>query len=387
VERKIFTVKRRNFLLLPTIAPAILKSQTEEGFTSLFDGATLRGWTIQEGPQSAFYVKDGAIEGTPSSDFPAWLRSEKEYENFDFRCEFFVRGWTDGGVYVHAPEHGRNTWIGMEVKIFHQQDKEPRPNSMGSIFPLIAPSKVNVRNRGEWNSLRIVSDWPRFQVWVNGERVQDLDVTANPELRYRLRRGYLGLNALGYPLRFRNLRIRELPGKDKWESLFETDTDLAKNWVVSESNPKAPVRFEAFNGVLVGNGSGHIATREQYSDFQLHLYIRGPKHHNGGVLFRSSGQGLASKRHYEIQLHNVEDAHYPTGSLYYFKRAIYPRIEDEKWYLLQLVVQGKNCLVRINGENVLEYDELQNLDEGHIELQAHQPGTWIEYKHIRVKRI
>jgi hypothetical protein len=194
------------------------------------------------------------------------------------------------------------------------------------------------------------------------------------------------LSTLGYPIRFRNLRIRELPDKEKWEHLYETAADFEK-WFVSESNQRSPARFEALGGVLRGDGLGHLATKEKYRDLQLQLYIRGPKHHNGGVLFRSSGRGLAEQRHYEIQLHNVEEAHYPTGSLYHYKRAIYPRIEDEQWYLFQMWVQGRSLLVRINGENVLEYDRLENLEEGHIELQAHQAGKWIEYKHIWVKRL
>jgi len=379
-------MKRRAFLAIPAALPAAWHSQPEEGFTPLCDGKTLAGWSVRQGPESAFYVNDGAIVGHAESQFPAWLRSQRQYENFDFRGEFFVKGWTDGGVYIHAPEHGRMTWCGMQVKIFHAQDQAPRPNSMGAIFPLIAPRKVNVRGKGEWNALRILSDWPRLQVWVNDEVVQDLNLESTPELRQRLRRGYLGLSTLGYPIRFRNLRIRELPDKEKWEHLYETAGDFEK-WFVSESNQRAPARFEALGGVLRGDGLGHLATKEKYRDFQVQLYIRGPKHHNGGVLFRSSGKGLTEQRHYEIQLHNVEEAHYPTGSLYHYKQAIYPRIEDEQWYLFQMWVRGRSLLVRINGENVLEYDQLENLDEGHLELQAHQAGKWIEYKHIWVKRL
>ncbi len=379
-------MRRRIFLLTSAALPAWPQGQGEEGFAPLFDGRTLRNWSVQQGPESAFYVRDGAIIGHVESQFPAWLRSERQYENFDFRAEFFLQGWMDGGVYLHAPEHGRNTWCGMQVKIFHAPDAEPRSNSMGAIYPLIAPRKVNVRNQGEWNSLRVVCDWPRFQVWVNDELVQDLDLERDPELRCRLHRGYLGLSTLGYPIRFRNLRIRELPATEKWEQLYETAEDFAQ-WFVSESNPKVPARFEAIGGVLRGDGLGHLATREKYRDFQLQLYIRGPKHHNGGVLFRSSGKGLKEARHYEIQLHNVEEAHYPTGSLYHYQRARYPRIEDEQWYLFQMWVQGRSVRVRINGENVMEYDRLENLDEGHLELQAHQAGKWIEYKHIWVKRL
>ncbi len=41
--------------------------------------------------------------------------------------------------------------------------------------------------------------------------------------------------------------------------------------------------------------------------------------------------------------------------------------------------------IRINGERVMEYDKLENLEEGFIELQAHRQGYWAEYKHIRIR--
>lgn len=379
--------RRRFFSLAPAAALAAVPAvaQSEDGFTTLFNGQSLRGWDIVDGPESAFYAKSGELLSSPSSIFPCWLRSARQYENFDLRLESFVKGWIDGGVYLHAPEHGRPTWCGEQVKIFHQEDKDPRSNSFGALFPLVAPSKVNVKP-GEWNQIRIVSDWPRLQVWTNGELVQDRNLEQMPEFRHRLRSGYLGLSGLGYPIRFRNIRIKELPSTERWENLYETEADFGK-WFISETHANAPALFTPLGGVLRGDGSGHLATKEQYRDFQLHLYIRGPVHHNGGVLFRSEGKGLAGKRHYEVQLHNVEEAHYPTGSLYYFKRSIYPRIEDEKWYLLQLMVKDNRCLVRINGEDVMEYDKLDNLEPGHVELQAHQPGKWMEYKHIRIKRL
>src|SRR6266700_3187464 len=88
---------------------------------------------------TSFYVKDGAIVVHEGSNFPTWLRSEKQYENFDFRCEFFIKGWMNSGLLLHAPEHGCNTWIGMKVNIFHKQDEHLLPESIGSIFPLVPP--------------------------------------------------------------------------------------------------------------------------------------------------------------------------------------------------------------------------------------------------------
>ena len=83
----------------------------------------------------------------------------------------------------------------------------------------------------------------------------------------------------------------------------------------------------------------------------------------------------------------MREAHYPTGARYFFQRSKYPEIESQKWFLLQMWVKDAWCLVRINGENVMEYNRLENLQPGAIELQAHQAGRWMEYKEIEVKRI
>ena len=381
------TVNRRTFLAAGAVVPAAVRalraqpSGVEPGFTSLFDGRTLAGWSVQDGPPSAFRVDAGNIIVDEGANFPAWLRSDRQYENFDFRCEFFLKGWMNSGVYLHAPEHGRNMWVGMKINLFHQADAQPRPESTGSIFPIVAPLTTNVRNQGEWNTLRALMDWPRLQLWMNDTLVQDLDVESVPELRHRLRRGYLGLESLSYPIRFRNIRVRELPAKESWQMLYGGPEDFAK-WQVSSGKPI----FEPRGAILRGDGNGRLTTRETFRDFVLHLYIRGVAHHNGGVMFRSIPPAQGGKgQSYEIQLHDVEGAHYATGSLYSYKRAAYPRIEPEKWFLLQLVAQERRCLVRINGDTVLEYDGLQHLEPGRIELQAHDAGKWIEYKEIKIR--
>src|ERR1035437_7321281 len=277
-------MNRRTFLAGASAAPlmsATPQTADEAGFTSLLDGRSLDGWTVQDGPEAAFYVNDGAIVVHESAGYPAWLQSARRYENFDFRGEFFVKGWTNSGIYLHAPEHGRNMWCGMKINIFHQVDTTPAPESMGSVFPVAAPLKVNVKNQGEWNAFRILMDWPRLRVWINEEIVQDLDVETMPELRHRLRSGYLGLESLAYPVRFRNRRVREQPSTIVWTPLYETPQDFAK---LHTSDGK-PV-FEALGGVLHSDGAGHLATQEKFRDFELQMYVRHAWHHNGGVLFR-----------------------------------------------------------------------------------------------------
>ena len=284
----------------------------------LFDGTSLNGWSVADGPESAFYVHDEAIVVHPSAGFPAWLRSARQYENFDFRGEFFVQGWTNSGIYLHAPEHGRNIWCGMKINIFHQVDAKPAPESMGSIFPLVPPLKVNVKNQGEWNAFRILMDWPRLRVWTNGEVIQDLDVETVPELRHRLRSGYWGSRRLPARSGSAVCACASCRRRSRGCRCTRRAQDLAK-WNIMSGKPT----FQALGGVLHSDGDGVFATNETFRDFELQMYVRHVRHHNGGVMFGGPGKGLG--RRYEIQLMDVEAAHYATGSLYGIKRALYPR--------------------------------------------------------------
>ncbi|MBI5282895.1 MAG: DUF1080 domain-containing protein [Candidatus Solibacter usitatus] len=364
---------RRAFL--STVPFAVAAQTAESGFQPL------DGWTIVEGPETAYSVTAAEIAVQGHATFPTWLRSAKQYENFDLRGEFFVKGWTDSGIYIHAPEHGRPSSAGFQIKVFHQKDAEPKTNSVGAILGAIAPRLVNVQDG--WNDFRVLCNWPRLQVWMNGALVHDHNCATHPELNLRLRSGYIGIAAASVAVRFRNFRIRELPGKEQWSSLYEKPEDLAANWAVSEGKPD----IAAIGGVLRGDGAGHMATKERYRDFHFQCYIRGCAQHNGGIIFRSAGRGTDPLGSYEIQLHPVEESHFPTGSLYHLKRAVYPRIQDEKWFHFDLWVVGREVRVRIDGETVLEYDELARRDAGFIELQTHRRGYWLEFKHIRVQRL
>lgn len=348
--------------------------------SDLFDGKSLKGWVVEQGPQTAFVARDGEVVVHPGTNFPAWLRSEAIYENFDWTGEVFIQGWANGGLYFCAPRHGPPTECGFKLNIFQKQDNPPLNVSVGAIFPVLAPRKVTVRNKAEWNQFRIRLDWPSLKVWWNGELVQDVDVSQNEELKYRLRRGHLGIESLSYPLRYRNFKITALAGKEKWDRLYAGPSDMTK-WVATEA-----ASWEALGEVLRADGLGYLVSKEKYQDFAFECYVRASRFSNGGILFRGGEDGKAP--HYEIQVHDVEGAVYPTGSLYGLERAKpYPRVRPEEWFLFQLVVKGKRCVVRIQGETVVNCDKLERAEAGTLLIQAHQKGSWIEYKDLRVVRL
>ena len=93
---------RRQFLA----SAAALAAQPQPPFTALFNGRNLDGWHVVDGPESAFYVDDSSIVASEAANSPTWLRTAKQYENFEFCGEFFVKGWIDSGLLLHAPLHG-----------------------------------------------------------------------------------------------------------------------------------------------------------------------------------------------------------------------------------------------------------------------------------------
>ena len=370
-------LSRRTMLTMPALGlPVLLRAQGDEsGFEPL------RDWIIVDGPESAFAVAGNSVTLQAHASFPAWLRSAKEYRNFELRGEFLVDGWNDSGIYLHAPMHGYPTDAGIQIKLFHQPEENPTPYSCGSVFPVIAPRKVVVKKG--WNEFRILADDPVLRVWMNGELVQDLNQRTHPQIRERLREGYLGIAGASCVVRLRNLRAKELPGREEWTVLYGGPEDLEKNWRVTVGKVEAL----AIGPVLRIDGDGLLGTKEMFRDFYLQCYVRGCAQHNSGVIFRSAGKGTDPAYSHEIQLHPVPDAHFPTGSLYHFRRSKYPRIEDEKWFLFELWVQGRDCRVRINGETVMEYAGLNRLEPGFIELQAHRRGYWVEFQRIRVQKL
>ena len=66
-------MKRREFLAGAVLAPALLtlrQEPDETGFVRLFDSTSLDGWSVADGPESAFYVDDGAMRGAPERGLP-----------------------------------------------------------------------------------------------------------------------------------------------------------------------------------------------------------------------------------------------------------------------------------------------------------------------------
>ncbi len=138
-----------------------------------------------------------------------WLRYDHELANFllhvEWRFEADPRGkGYNSGIFV------RNDLTG---KVWHQAQVGENPyifgqtlvhGEIGSMFKTPNPALNPLHPIGEWNTYEIRCDGPKITLWVNGDLTGEYDV---PEVL----KGYWGLEAEGYHIEFRNIKLKNLP--------------------------------------------------------------------------------------------------------------------------------------------------------------------------------
>jgi hypothetical protein len=206
------------FLLLVLIAGVSLFA--EEGFVSLFDGKSLKGWTLVGGKGPGYVVQDGIL--VCPADGGGNLLTEKEYANFILRFEYKLSPGGNNGLGIRAPMKGDIAYSGMELQLLddgHEKYKgRIRPEQhTGSIYDVIPARTGYQKPAGEWNEEEVTADGSRIQVKLNGVIIihADLDTVREPAVlkrHYGLKNksGHIGFLGHGTLVEFRNIRIKEL---------------------------------------------------------------------------------------------------------------------------------------------------------------------------------
>jgi hypothetical protein len=209
---------RLSLLVLLVVVPCL--SAAEPGFVSLFDGKSLKGWTLVGGHGPGYVVKDGVLvcpkEGGGN------LFTEKEYSNFAFRFEFRTEPAGNNGVGIRAPLEGDAAYVGMEIQILDdapEYEGKLRPAQYhGSVYDVIPAKRGYLKKAGEWNEEEILAQGRRIKVTLNGTVIldADLDSVKDPAVLKKhpglaRKSGHIGFLGHGSLVEFRNIRVKELP--------------------------------------------------------------------------------------------------------------------------------------------------------------------------------
>ncbi|MCC6795817.1 MAG: DUF1080 domain-containing protein [Candidatus Hydrogenedentes bacterium] len=179
------------------------------GFVALFDGKTFNGWVVLGAKKDAWVIRDGLLSRETSGS--QGLRTVRRFKNFHMKWEWSLPKGGNNGVHFRAPRAQRASRVGFEYQMLADYGKAPDKNSTGSIYDVVPPTVNAVKPEGEWNQSEAIFDGTHITYWLNGQKVNDVDMNDIEELRPRLREGFIVLTEHNDAALYRNIRIKELP--------------------------------------------------------------------------------------------------------------------------------------------------------------------------------
>lgn len=184
------------FAFLALLSPLVLFAGEP---VSLFDGETLAGWQATNEADAHYWsVVDGVITGgdgqqrIPRNTF---LRTERQYEDFEFRCLFRLTGepatgLINSGIQYRSSLHGAHM-VGYQADIGNKYwgdiyDEKRRKKALVKGDLSVLPKLLDPFG---WNSYIIRCQGNRHQTYINGIKVADY-LEEDPSIPSK---GYIGI--------------------------------------------------------------------------------------------------------------------------------------------------------------------------------------------------
>ena len=179
---------------------------------------------------------------------------------------------------------------------------------------------------------------------------------------------------------------------DGWISMF--DGKSLDGWKINEK----PESWKIEDGVIVANGDrSHLFFMRHdrpFVNFEFQAEVMTEKGSNSGIFFHTKFQEDGWPRiGYESQVNNTQGDPQKTGGLYNTVKVLEAPAKDGVWFTQYIKVDGKHVVVKIDGETVVDYTEPDDvsgtvrLGEGTFALQAHDPGSTVRYRNLKVRRL
>ena len=201
---------------------AMCDLEVKEGFKYLFDGTSMSQWM---GNTKDYTSVDGSISLDPRGGGGGNLYTKKEYSDFIYRFEFQLSPNANNGLGIRTPSTGDPAYHGIELQILDSESPVYKNIELyqfhGSVYGIIPAKRGFLKPTGEWNVQEVIADGDNIKVTLNGEVILEgnirdaskggsatLDGQKHPGLFNKS--GHIGFLGHGYPVKFRNIRIKEL---------------------------------------------------------------------------------------------------------------------------------------------------------------------------------
>ena len=417
----------------------------ESGFRSLFDGESLKGWTLLNPKGGGFGVTNLVEKGVLvpaiycAKGGGGCLLSEEEYDDFILRFRFKLTYGANNGLAIRSPMQAKRlAYEGMELQILdnvnaeERYQKELRPEQFhGALYDVVAPiGKGSLKPLGQWNEQEVRVIGRQVMVKLNGIKILDVDLNniKNPAillkhpglLRERGHLGFLGHNDEVY---FSDIRIKPIArvqlnnkepegfqrlfnGEDLagWRGLLAKPNDNPVNRSKLDREIRVAEEAKADQLMLAhwqvvdselefdGKGASLTTNREDYANYELWVDWKVAPKGDGGIYLRGNPQ---------VQIWDPRGTDHPnasvgSGALFNNKNALNePLVKADRiagdWNRFRILMLEDRVHVYLNGKLVVNNTPMENYWEkdkplpskGSIEIQAHGSRLWFRNIYIR----
>lgn len=212
------------FLLFPGVKQLNAK-ESEKGETKSIIKDGLANF---QKPYGSWSVKNKQLilgeENPQRNRTNIWIN--EDFEDFMLEFDFKVNPGTNSGVFFRTTNINDPVQTGIEVQIRDDYGKNPIDKHFcGSVYEIKEISENRVKKAGEWNRLKIICKDTSIEVYLNKEKVIEMDLLEwdeagkNPDgsknkfktaFKDMARKGKIGFQDHGGKVWFKNIRIKEL---------------------------------------------------------------------------------------------------------------------------------------------------------------------------------
>ena len=195
----------------------------------LLEGNSLDQWEMyNQGEMKGWEAIDGELHSSGAGwDANEDIITKQAYENFELSLEWKISPENSSGIFYYVPT-GSDKPIYELAPEYQVMDDQGWPQPMepnqytAANYAMHAPEGATVKPAGEWNSTRIIVNYPHVEHWLNGKKVVDYELGSDDWKARKAagkwaevpqyataRSGHIGLQNAGKVV-YRDIKVREL---------------------------------------------------------------------------------------------------------------------------------------------------------------------------------
>lgn len=230
------------FIMQPAFGQGVNKlseKEKKEGWVLLFNGKDFSGWRQCNGTEipknwiiddHAMKVFTGEGKKPGSGANGDILYGDKKFKNFELSIDWKASKMANSGIFFNIREvPGKPIYYAApEIQVLDNvdaTDNKVASHLAGSLYDMIAADPKTVNPAGEWNTIVVRVQNGKVTHTQNGVKVVEYELwtpewdelVANSKFKNFpgftegiSKKGYIGLQDHGYPVWFRNIKIRKL---------------------------------------------------------------------------------------------------------------------------------------------------------------------------------